>query len=67
MKSLEDLKKLRDESLKKMNVRYLKDGFRIQVKTKSGLYSQVVSAYVKKVLWSLSILMKRFMLMSQFQ
>ncbi len=31
MKSLEDLKKLRDESLKKMNVRYLKDGFRIQV------------------------------------
>jgi NADP-reducing hydrogenase subunit HndB len=31
MKSLEELKKLRDESLKKMNVRYLKDGFRIQV------------------------------------
>jgi NADP-reducing hydrogenase subunit HndB len=31
MKSLEDLKKLRDESLKKMTMRYTKDGFRIQV------------------------------------
>lgn len=31
MKTLEDLKKLRDESLKKMNMRYVKDGFRIQV------------------------------------
>ena len=31
MKSLEELKKLRDESLKKMTMRYVKDGFRIQV------------------------------------
>ena len=31
MKSLEDLQKLRDEALKKMNVRYIKGGFRIQV------------------------------------
>ena len=31
MKSLEDLKKLRDEALKKMNVRYIKGGYRIQV------------------------------------
>ena len=31
MKSLDDLKKLRDESLKKMTMRYTKDGIRIQV------------------------------------
>jgi NADP-reducing hydrogenase subunit HndB len=31
MKTLEELKKLRDESLKKMTMRYTKDGFRIQV------------------------------------
>ncbi|MBN2300180.1 MAG: (2Fe-2S) ferredoxin domain-containing protein [Acholeplasmataceae bacterium] len=31
MKSLEELKKLRDESLKKMTMRYVTDGFRIQV------------------------------------
>ncbi|MDO9629476.1 MAG: (2Fe-2S) ferredoxin domain-containing protein [Acholeplasmataceae bacterium] len=31
MKSLEDLKKLRDEALKKMTVRYTKDGYRIQI------------------------------------
>jgi len=31
MKSLEELKKLRDESLKKMTMRFVKDGFRIQV------------------------------------
>ena len=31
MKSLDDLKKLRDEALKKMNVRYIKGGYRIQV------------------------------------
>ncbi|MBU1093457.1 MAG: (2Fe-2S) ferredoxin domain-containing protein [Firmicutes bacterium] len=31
MKSLDELKKLRDESLKKMQMRYVKDGFRIQV------------------------------------
>lgn len=31
MKSLEDLQRLRDEALKKMNVRYIKGGFRIQV------------------------------------
>lgn len=31
MKSLEDLKKMRDEALKKMNMRYTKGGFRIQV------------------------------------
>ncbi len=31
MKTLEELKKLRDESLKKMTMRYIKDGFRIQV------------------------------------
>lgn len=31
MKSLADLQKLRDEALKKMNVRYQKGGFRIQV------------------------------------
>lgn len=31
MKSLEDLQKLRDEALKKMNVRYVKGGYRIQV------------------------------------
>lgn len=31
MKSLEDLKKLRDESLKKMEMRYVKNGTRIQV------------------------------------
>lgn len=31
MKTLEELKKLRDEAHKKMNMRYTKDGFRIQV------------------------------------
>jgi NADP-reducing hydrogenase subunit HndB len=31
MKSLEDLKKLRDESLKKMSLRYVEGGIRIQV------------------------------------
>lgn len=31
MKTLEELKKLRDESLKKMTMRDVKDGFRIQV------------------------------------
>jgi NADP-reducing hydrogenase subunit HndB len=31
MKTLEELKKLRDESLKKMTMRHVKDGFRIQV------------------------------------
>jgi len=31
MKSLEDLKKLRDESLKKMTMRYTEGGMRIQV------------------------------------
>ncbi|MGE4320932.1 MAG: ferredoxin [Acholeplasmataceae bacterium] len=31
MKSLEELKKLRDASLKKMTMRYTKDGFRVQV------------------------------------
>ncbi len=31
MKSLEDLKKLRDEALKKMDVRHVKNGFRIQI------------------------------------
>lgn len=31
MKSLADLQKLRDEALKKMNVRYQSGGFRIQV------------------------------------
>ncbi len=31
MKTLEELKKLRDESLKKMTMRDIKDGFRIQV------------------------------------
>ena len=31
MKSLEDLKKLRDEALKKMTMRYTKDGYRIQI------------------------------------
>ena len=31
MKTIEELKKLRDESLKKMTMRYVKDGFRIQV------------------------------------
>lgn len=31
MKSLEDLKALRDEALKKMDVRNVKDGFRIQI------------------------------------
>lgn len=31
MKSLEDLQKLRDEALKKMNIRYIKGGYRIQV------------------------------------
>ena len=31
MKSLEDLKKLRDESLKKMTMRYIDGGIRIQV------------------------------------
>jgi NADP-reducing hydrogenase subunit HndB len=31
MKTVEELKKLRDESLKKMTMRYTKDGFRIQV------------------------------------
>ncbi|MFA6800949.1 MAG: (2Fe-2S) ferredoxin domain-containing protein [Acholeplasmataceae bacterium] len=31
MKSLEELKKLREASIKKMTMRYTKDGFRIQV------------------------------------
>ena len=31
MKTLEELKKLRDESLKKMTMRDVKDGFRVQV------------------------------------
>lgn len=31
MKSLEDLKALRDEALKRMDVRNVKDGFRIQI------------------------------------
>ncbi|MCV2232783.1 (2Fe-2S) ferredoxin domain-containing protein [Paracholeplasma manati] len=31
MKTLDELKQLRDESLKKMTMRYQKDGFRIQV------------------------------------
>lgn len=31
MKTLAELKKLRDESLKKMTMRYTKDGFRVQV------------------------------------
>ncbi|MCU0104682.1 (2Fe-2S) ferredoxin domain-containing protein [Acholeplasma vituli] len=31
MKTLDELKKLRDESLKKMTMRYQKDGFRVQV------------------------------------
>jgi NADP-reducing hydrogenase subunit HndB len=31
MKSLEELKKLRDESLKKMNLRYIEGGIRIQI------------------------------------
>jgi len=31
MKTLEDLKRMRDEALKKMNMRYPKDGFRIQI------------------------------------
>ena len=31
MKSLEDLKKLRDEALRKMDVRHVKNGFRIQI------------------------------------
>jgi len=31
MKSLEELKKLRDESLKKMNLRYIEGGFRVQI------------------------------------
>ena len=31
MKTLEELKKLRDESLKKMSMRDVKDGFRVQV------------------------------------
>ncbi|MDI6452710.1 (2Fe-2S) ferredoxin domain-containing protein [Peloplasma aerotolerans] len=31
MKSLEDLKKLRDEALKRMNMRYVKNGYRVQI------------------------------------
>ncbi|MDY0211091.1 MAG: (2Fe-2S) ferredoxin domain-containing protein [Acholeplasma sp.] len=31
MKTIEELKQLRDESLKKMTMRYTKDGYRVQV------------------------------------
>jgi NADP-reducing hydrogenase subunit HndB len=53
MKSLEDLKKLRDESLKKMTMRYTKDGFRIQVGMGTcGIASgakPVLSAFLEQV------------------
>lgn len=46
MKSLEDLQKLRDEALKKMNVRYIKGGFRIQV----GMGTCGIASGAKQVL-----------------
>lgn len=48
MKSLEDLQKLRDEALKKMNVRYIKGGFRIQV----GMGTCGIASGAKQVLQS---------------
>lgn len=46
MKSLEDLKKMRDEALKKMNMRYTKGGFRIQV----GMGTCGIASGAKEVL-----------------
>ena len=53
MKSLEDLQKLRDEALKKMNLRYIKGGFRIQVGMGTcGIASgakQVLQGFIKEL------------------
>ena len=53
MKSLEDLQKLRDEALKKMNVRYIKGGYRIQVGMGTcGIASgakQVLQGFLKEI------------------
>ncbi|MDY0294402.1 MAG: (2Fe-2S) ferredoxin domain-containing protein [Acholeplasmataceae bacterium] len=46
MKSLEDLKNLRDEALKKMNVRYIKGGYRIQI----GMGTCGIASGAKQVL-----------------
>lgn len=53
MKSLEDLQKLRDEALRKMNIRYIKGGFRIQVGMGTcGIASgakQVLQGFLKEI------------------
>ena len=53
MKSLEDLKKLRDEALKKMTMRYTKDGYRIQIGMGTcGIASgakPILSAFLKEI------------------
>lgn len=53
MKSLEDLQKLRDEALKKMNVRYIKGGYRIQVGMGTcGIASgakQILQGFLKEI------------------
>jgi NADP-reducing hydrogenase subunit HndB len=53
MKSLEDLQKLRDEALKKMNIRYIKGGYRIQVGMGTcGIASgakQVLQGFLKEI------------------
>ncbi len=53
MKSLEDLQRLRDEALKKMNVRYIKGGYRIQVGMGTcGIASgakQVLQGFIKEL------------------
>ncbi len=48
MKSLEDLKKLRDEALKKMTMRYVEGGIRIQV----GMGTCGIASGAKKILSS---------------
>jgi len=53
MKSLEDLQKLRDEALKKMNIRYIKGGYRIQIGMGTcGIASgakQVLQGFLKEI------------------
>ncbi len=53
MKSLEDLQKLRDEALKKMNIRYIKGGYRIQVGMGTcGIASgakQILQGFLKEI------------------
>ena len=48
MKSLDELKKLRDASLKKMTMRYTKDGYRIQVGNGDMWYCIRCATYFKR-------------------